>query len=232
MTIQPPSNDQAVLAMGNSIRPTPTTPDSQTEAGTRTSTAMQRQQPAVEATSVTIAAQTGRIQAEQSVNSTAARGVRALDQASKQIDAMKQSLNAIIKNYPPFLQGSEERIKLLMSFNEIRKQIEALTYPPEITAQSLQAQKIWSDLFSGMQIPALADQPTNDATDAQIISTINTLDAAQKTVSDRRQTLAASLPQLPISPSAAISLSSTVGAALQQGAVPLTSGGGGYLKSV
>lgn len=43
---------------------------------------------------------------------------------------MRDNLNAIIKNYPPFPQGSEERERLLNLVAGLRKQIEAVTVPP------------------------------------------------------------------------------------------------------
>ena len=57
--------------------------------------------------------------------------VTALDIIQKKVDRMRNQLKAHIKNYPPFLPGSEERVKFLKSFNTFRKQIDALTFPPE-----------------------------------------------------------------------------------------------------
>jgi flagellin-like hook-associated protein FlgL len=69
-----------------------------------------------------------------SLNSVAIN-VRAADSAmeaiGKVIDQMKATLEVIVKNYPPFPAGSEERAKLLSSFNSLRKQIDQLTIPPK-----------------------------------------------------------------------------------------------------
>lgn len=46
------------------------------------------------------------------------------------IDRMKARLKTILKQYPPFPPGSEERVRLLRSFNAFRKQIDQLTIPP------------------------------------------------------------------------------------------------------
>jgi hypothetical protein len=61
--------------------------------------------------------------------------VRKSDQEIMRIDAqisnMKKELRVIVKNYPPFPPGSEERIARLRRFNSFRKQIEQLTIPPQ-----------------------------------------------------------------------------------------------------
>lgn len=56
--------------------------------------------------------------------------VRNLQQAQELVDAMRERSLAIIKNYPPFPPGSEERRQYLESIEALRRQIEALTYPP------------------------------------------------------------------------------------------------------
>jgi hypothetical protein len=37
----------------------------------------------------------------------------------------------IIKNYPPFLEGSKERVQMLKSFAALRREIDDLTIPPD-----------------------------------------------------------------------------------------------------
>jgi len=49
----------------------------------------------------------------------------------KQVSRMHEKLKVHVKNFPPFLPGSEERVKLLRSFNSFRKQIDKMTVPPE-----------------------------------------------------------------------------------------------------
>jgi hypothetical protein len=68
-----------------------------------------------------------------SLNSVA-KSIRLTDSAMETIetyiDQMKAQLLKIVKNYPPFPPGSEERIKMLKSFNSFRRQIDQLTVPP------------------------------------------------------------------------------------------------------
>ena len=65
---------------------------------------------------------------------SAARTIRVADEImgkiENYIDRMKAELQRIIKNYPPFPPGSEERVKRLKSINAIRKLIDQLTVPP------------------------------------------------------------------------------------------------------
>ena len=46
------------------------------------------------------------------------------------IDRMKAELQRIVKSYPPFPPGSEERVKRLKSINAFRRLIDQLTIPP------------------------------------------------------------------------------------------------------
>jgi hypothetical protein len=46
------------------------------------------------------------------------------------IDRMKAELRSIVKSYPPFPPGSEERVKRLKSINAFRRLINQLTIPP------------------------------------------------------------------------------------------------------
>ena len=65
----------------------------------------------------------------------------ALDSIGKKIDQMHDQLNTHVKNFPPFLPGSEERVKFLKSFNTFRKQIDSMTFPPDYEV----AKKIMAD---------------------------------------------------------------------------------------
>jgi hypothetical protein len=53
-----------------------------------------------------------------------------LDEVEDYIDHLKAQLERIIKNFPPFPPGSEERIQLLRSFAAFRRLIDQLTIPP------------------------------------------------------------------------------------------------------
>jgi hypothetical protein len=75
--------------------------------------------------------------AHQSINAGlghVARNIRVADVTMKMIsdyiDQMREQLEIVVKNYPPFPPGSEERVRMLRTFNSFRKQIDQLTIPP------------------------------------------------------------------------------------------------------
>ena len=47
-----------------------------------------------------------------------------------------EQLEEIIKNYPPFLEGSKERVQMLKSFAALRREIDHLTIPPDDSGTS------------------------------------------------------------------------------------------------
>ncbi len=53
-----------------------------------------------------------------------------LNQVEDYIDRMKAELERIIKNFPPFPPGSEDRIEMLRKYVGFRKLIDQLTIPP------------------------------------------------------------------------------------------------------
>jgi hypothetical protein len=61
--------------------------------------------------------------------------IRTIDQGLKAagttVDAMKRELEVIVKNFPPFPPGSEERVRRLRSYAALRTMIDRLTFPPE-----------------------------------------------------------------------------------------------------
>lgn len=67
----------------------------------------------------------------------AAKSIRIADRNMEKIktyiDRMKNELQIHVKNYPPFLSGSIERLEMSYNFNGFRKLIDQLTFPPEDT---------------------------------------------------------------------------------------------------
>jgi len=54
-----------------------------------------------------------------------------MDQINENIDKMKSELSSIVKNYPPFPPGSEDRVRKLKNVSSFRRQIAQLTIPRE-----------------------------------------------------------------------------------------------------
>ena len=59
-----------------------------------------------------------------------ARLQRRLHQAADLAAQIRQEINTLVKNYPPFPPGSEERVQFLRSVTALRQQLDALTVPP------------------------------------------------------------------------------------------------------
>lgn len=64
---------------------------------------------------------------------TIARQIRQVDDTmnviGQNLDKMSASLESIVKNYPPYPQGSEERVAALRRFSGLRQMIDKLTVP-------------------------------------------------------------------------------------------------------
>lgn len=59
---------------------------------------------------------------------------QSLEQMNEYVQQMKANLNNIVKMFPPYPPGSEDRIKFLRSFNAFRKMIDQLNLQTEPTA--------------------------------------------------------------------------------------------------
>jgi hypothetical protein len=128
------------------------------------------------------------------------------------IDQMIEQLGRILKNYPPFPPGSEERVKFLRAFAALRKQIDQLSFSPKdegalkITADpavvpqagdrnvviggsgppvTIHSQQVHTGP-TGLNIPELPES----ATDKEISVAIKNLDDASKTLGQRQSGLA------------------------------------------
>jgi len=153
----------------------------------------------------------------QAINSSlneAAISTKVADKTMKTIGArigtMRSQLDVMIKHYPPFLSSNPDRIKVLRSFSAFRREIDALTIPPQNQgaakimadpavfpqagnqtialgngeSRTLQAQQLHTGP-TGLNIPALSDT----ATDAEVHTAIGNLDAAQITLGRRQEGL-------------------------------------------
>lgn len=135
-----------------------------------------------------------KMQSDNSARNEVASSIKSADtsmaEIGKKIDTMKADLEIIVKNFPPYPPGSDDRLKFLRNFNSLRQQIDALTIPRP-TDSSAVAVKLHglNTGPNGINIPALPDTPP-EATDRQIYHAINGLDAAKKTLDQSRAGLA------------------------------------------
>jgi flagellin-like hook-associated protein FlgL len=128
------------------------------------------------------------------------------------IDRMKEELGRIIKNYPPFPPGSEERVKFLRSFKALRQEIDQLSFSttdeaaskitadPAVASQAGDSNAVTSGNGTrltvhsqqlhagptGLNIPELPET----ATDEEIAAAIKDVEKARKTLGQRQSGLA------------------------------------------
>jgi hypothetical protein len=142
----------------------------------------------------------------------------AMLEIEKQINQMKTRLTEHVKNFPPFLPGSEERVKLMKRFSAFRHQIDRLTFPPDnqgavhimadpsISGSSgdwkvdiddsnhqitIPRQPVHTGP-KGLDIPELPEV----ATDEEIHAALKSLDSAKESIGHRRSELAANFKQI------------------------------------
>ena len=139
-----------------------------------------------------------------------ARTIRVADENMEKIenyiDKMKTELQRMVKNYPPFPPGNEERVERLKSINALRRLIDQLTIPPpneefaaKIMLEHDAVSKInYSQKMSGenklhqtgserLYIPQLPE----GADDEEVHAFIEKLDAARDMLRQMRSELAA-----------------------------------------
>lgn len=59
------------------------------------------------------------------------------EKADQLLGGMEEALGEVVKMYPPYPVDNPERISLLNSFGGLRRQIDALTFPPPDTLQAV-----------------------------------------------------------------------------------------------
>ena len=139
-----------------------------------------------------------------------ARTIRVADESmgkiENYIDRMETESQRIVKNYPPFPPGSEERVKRLKSINAFRRLIDQLTIPPpdqefaakimpdhDVVSKTNDSQKMSGEntlhqtRSEGLDIPQLPE----GADDEEVYAFIEKLDAAREMLGQMRSELVA-----------------------------------------
>ena len=138
-------------------------------------------------------------------SNVSAKSIRAKDNALTQIEeSLKKAekpLTEIVKLFPPFPPGSEERVKMLKSFNSYRKLINKLTFPPieDNLSGDIVAQPHFSEeIGHGEDRPALQPLPgdtkehlniqglSETADDKEIRNVLEQITDGKKSVLDRK----------------------------------------------
>ena len=138
-----------------------------------------------------------------------ARTIRVADEnmgkIENYIDRMKTELQRIVKNYPPFPPGSEERVKRLKSIAAFRRLIDQLTIPPpkelavkimpehDVVSKTNYSQKVFSESDLHQTIPEGLDIPQlpEGADDEALHAFIEKLGAAREMLRQMRSELVA-----------------------------------------
>jgi len=109
---------------------------------------------------------------------------RTLHTLSQKVDGLKAPLESIVKNFPPFSPEDQARVKLLMKYSSLRKEIDQLTLPPS------------PEVVAARKAEALPAPLSMDASDSQIADHVAKLDAAGAALNGTRAGLAADTASL------------------------------------
>jgi uncharacterized phage infection (PIP) family protein YhgE len=119
-----------------------------------------------------------------------AKGVRetneSVNKATEQVDAMKSSIQVVLKNFPPFLVGSEERNDRLMEYTSLRKELLSLMFPPPPPAPYEKVKHLWDSLFDqgGKIRPEAVPSLEYNSSDNQLQEASQTLDKTSTQLAD------------------------------------------------
>lgn len=114
-----------------------------------------------------------------------------LHRADDLLEQIKEQLGQIIKQYPPFAQDDPQRIAYLNSISGLRKQLDALTFPPEHRPQAQLSQMgEGQDTLPAVpphplrDVPAIPELDPRTAGDAEVKSALDAVTRVQAMVHD------------------------------------------------
>ena len=100
-----------------------------------------------------------------------------MGQIEKAVSSVKEKLTTLRRTLPPFPPGSQEWVRLLKSIIGLRKLIEELTVPPDVTSKE----------YGEIHIPELGEQATEKEVDAVLVA----LDKAMENIRQQKASLEA-----------------------------------------
>ena len=98
-----------------------------------------------------------------------------MGQIENAVSSVKEKLNTMRRTLPPFPPGSQEWVRLLKSIIGLRKLIEELTVPHDVTSKE----------YGEIHIPELGDQATEKEVDAVLVA----LDKAAENIRQKKASL-------------------------------------------
>lgn len=111
-----------------------------------------------------------------------AKGVRqtneGLAQAAEITAQMKNQLQAITKNFPPFSVDSSQRQQFLMSYVSLKKEIEQLMVPPPPKPLYEGVKHMWDSMFAenGQMLASAVPKLERTSSDPQVKDAVDALD--------------------------------------------------------
>jgi len=112
-----------------------------------------------------------------------------LKAATAIVDQMKQSLDTIIKNFPPYPIESRERMEQLMSYSSLQKQILSLMTPPPPQPVFEKVKHLWEGLTSGIGSTIQTPTLPQDAPDSHVKAASKQLEAIAGQINLVRETM-------------------------------------------
>ncbi|MDY6953357.1 MAG: hypothetical protein SWE60_17750, partial [Thermodesulfobacteriota bacterium] len=113
-----------------------------------------------------------------------------VETAERYVDRMQAELGRMVKNFPPFPLGSEERVQKLKTLNSYRKIVDQLTFPQnDEVSTGAATPEAAQGVHRGSQereIPGLA----HGATDEEVRASVQELVKAKEELGQRRERLA------------------------------------------
>lgn len=132
------------------------------------SVAVPKENTATEQSVNTVVSQFVALQSEKDAANDSAQAVHQLDTARAVVDQLRESLNRIVKMYPPYAKDDPARAQLMQSVIGLRQVTEKLTIPPA-----------YNQLLQGAtDLPGVQSV---DASDAQVADALASLNAVSDT---------------------------------------------------
>jgi len=119
-----------------------------------------------------------------------AKGVRetneSINAAVDQVDTMRNGIQGVVKNYPPFPIDSKERNDRLMEYTSLRKELLSLMVPTPPVAPYEKVKLMWSSLFdsNGKIQQSLVPELSKGSSDAQLTTASQTLEKTSSQLSE------------------------------------------------
>jgi hypothetical protein len=108
---------------------------------------------------------------------------QALASAEEILAAAEDALGGIVKRYPPYAPNSPERVQLLNQVSGLKKQIEALNFPPEAAEKAEKLDPVLKELLG------LVEELPAAIPDEALAALLEKVETAKATVAEQRDVM-------------------------------------------